>query len=77
MVMLAASLAGCATRHYTSLGDSDKAEIEQLKEMSIGWDIERAPSPRKTDEREIFVAILPASCAKPEFAEFSESAHPS
>lgn len=31
-VMLAASLAGCATKHYTPLGDADKAEIEQLKE---------------------------------------------
>jgi hypothetical protein len=30
--MLAASLAGCATKHYTPLGDADKAEIEQLKE---------------------------------------------
>jgi len=30
--MLATSLAGCATRHYTPLGDADKAEIEQLKE---------------------------------------------
>ena len=32
VVMLAASLAGCATRPYTPLGDADKAEIEQLKE---------------------------------------------
>ena len=32
MVMMAASLAGCATRPYTPLGDADKAEIEQLKE---------------------------------------------
>ncbi|MDC8450723.1 MAG: hypothetical protein LV473_20560 [Nitrospira sp.] len=31
-VMLAASLAGCATRHYMPLGNADKAEIEQLKE---------------------------------------------
>lgn len=31
-VMLAASLGGCVTRHYTPLGDADKAEIEQLKE---------------------------------------------
>ena len=31
-MMLAASLAGCATNHYTPLGDADKAEIEQLKE---------------------------------------------
>jgi hypothetical protein len=32
VVMMAASLAGCATRPYTPLGDADKAEIEQLKE---------------------------------------------
>ena len=31
-VMLAASLAGCATRHYTPLGDADKDEIEPLNE---------------------------------------------
>ncbi len=32
MVMLAASLAGCATGHYTPLGEVEKAEVEQLKE---------------------------------------------
>lgn len=32
MVMLATTLAGCATRHYTPLGDADKDEIEQLNE---------------------------------------------
>jgi len=30
--MLAASLASCATRHYTPLDDADKPEIERLKE---------------------------------------------
>ncbi|MCS6305662.1 MAG: hypothetical protein H8K07_18660 [Nitrospira sp.] len=31
-MMLTASLVGCATKHYTPLGDADTAEIEQLKE---------------------------------------------
>ena len=31
MVLLAASLAGCATGRYTPLGDAEKTEIQQLK----------------------------------------------
>jgi hypothetical protein len=32
MVLLAGSLAGCATGRYTPLGEAEKTEIEQLKE---------------------------------------------
>ncbi|MDF0672887.1 MAG: hypothetical protein P0120_00900 [Nitrospira sp.] len=32
VVMLAASLAGCATGRYTSLGEAEQTEIEQLQE---------------------------------------------
>jgi hypothetical protein len=32
VVIMAASLAGCATGRYTPLGDAEKTEIEQLKE---------------------------------------------
>jgi len=32
VVMLAASLAGCATGRYTPLGETEKDEIQQLKE---------------------------------------------
>lgn len=32
MAILAVSVAGCATGHYTPLGDAEKTEIAQLKE---------------------------------------------
>ncbi|MBS0184697.1 MAG: hypothetical protein JSS39_20095 [Nitrospira sp.] len=32
VLMLTTSLAGCATARYTSLGEAEKTEIEQLKE---------------------------------------------